>query len=133
MNYRFVKKQVPKLASGSESLFSSETNGSLAQQDSEATDRQMDSQTGSTSSSATVLYNSHEGQSQESQTTIPYNPSQDLGSQESFPQDNEGELLQDRTNRKYSKCTDQWHKGFFLLLYISVKVLALMQGKLWEI
>ena len=107
MNYRFVKKQVPKLASGSESLFSSETNGGLAPQDSEATDRQTDSQTGSSSSSATVLYISHEGQSQESQTTIPYNASQDLGSQEPFPPDNEGELLQDRTNWKYSKCTDQ--------------------------
>nr|XP_022344572.1 SWI/SNF-related matrix-associated actin-dependent regulator of chromatin subfamily A containing DEAD/H box 1B-like [Crassostrea virginica] len=89
MNYRFVKKQVPKLASGSESLFSSETNGGLAPQDSEATDRQTDSQTGSTSSSATVLYISHEGQSQESQTTNPYNASQDLGSQEPFPPDNE--------------------------------------------
>lgn len=93
MNYRFVKKQGPKLASGSESLFSSETNGSLNGQDTEATNRQNDSQTSSASSSVTIIYYNKEGESQNSETTIPYNASQDLGSQDSFQQNDEGQIL----------------------------------------
>uniref|UniRef100_K1QBX6 DNA helicase n=1 Tax=Magallana gigas TaxID=29159 RepID=K1QBX6_MAGGI len=89
MNYRFVKKQGPKLASGSESLFSSETNGSLNVQDTEATNRQNDSQTSSASSSVTIIYYNKEGESQNSETTIPYNASQDLGSQDPFQQNDE--------------------------------------------
>lgn len=91
MNYRFVKKQGPKLASGSESLFSSETNGSLNGQ--EATNRQNDSQTSSASSSVTIIYYNKEGESQNSETTIPYNASQDLGSQDPFQQNDEGQIL----------------------------------------
>lgn len=93
MNYRFVKKQGPKLASGSESLFSSETNGSLNGQDTEATKRQNDSQTSSASSSVTIIYYNKEGESQNSETTIPYNASQDLGSQDPFQQNDEGQIL----------------------------------------
>lgn len=93
MNYRFVKKQGPKLASGSESLFSSETNGSLNGQDTEATNRQNDSQTSSASSSVTIIYYNKEGESQNSETTIPYNASQDLGSQDPFQQNDEGQIL----------------------------------------
>lgn len=93
MNYRFVKKQGPKLASGSESLFSSETNGSLNGQDTEATNRQNDSQTSSASSSVTIIYYNKEGESQNSETTIPYNTSQDLGSQDPFQQNDEGQIL----------------------------------------
>lgn len=93
MNYRFVKKQGPKLASGSESLFSSETNGSLNRQDTEATNRQNDSQTSSASSSVTIIYYNKEGESQNSETTIPYNASQDLGSQDPFQQNDEGQIL----------------------------------------
>lgn len=93
MNYRFVKKQGPKLASGSESLFSSETNGSLNVQDTEATNRQNDSQTSSASSSVTIIYYNKEGESQNSETTIPYNASQDLGSQDPFQQNDEGQIL----------------------------------------
>lgn len=93
MNYRFVKKQGPKLASGSESLFSSETNGSLNAQDTEATNRQNDSQTSSASSSVTIIYYNKEGESQNSETTIPYNASQDLGSQDPFQQNDEGQIL----------------------------------------
>lgn len=89
MNYRFVKKQGPKLASGSESLFSSETNG----QDTEATNRQNDSQTSTASSSVTIIYYNKEGESQNSETTIPYNASQDLGSQDPFQQNDEGQIL----------------------------------------
>lgn len=93
MNYRFVKKQGPKLASGSESLFSSKTNGSLNGQDTEATNRQNDSQTSSASSSVTIIYYNKEGESQNSETTIPYNASQDLGSQDPFQQNDEGQIL----------------------------------------
>lgn len=93
MNYRFVKKQGPKLASGSESLFSSETNGSLNGQDTEATNRQNDSQTSTASSSVTIIYYNKEGESQNSETTIPYNASQDLGSQDPFQQNDEGQIL----------------------------------------
>lgn len=93
MNYRFVKKQGPKLASGSESLFSSETNGSLNGQDTQATNRQNDSQTSSASSSVTIIYYNKEGESQNSETTIPYNASQDLGSQDPFQQNDEGQIL----------------------------------------
>lgn len=93
MNYRFVKKQGPKLASGSESLFSSETNGSLNVQDTKATNRQNDSQTSSASSSVTIIYYNKEGESQNSETTIPYNASQDLGSQDPFQQNDEGQIL----------------------------------------
>lgn len=93
MNYRFVKKQGPKLASGSESLFSSETNGSLNVQDTEATNRQNDSQTSTASSSVTIIYYNKEGESQNSETTIPYNASQDLGSQDPFQQNDEGQIL----------------------------------------
>lgn len=93
MNYRFVKKQGPKLASGSESLFSSETNGSLNAQDTEATNRQNDSQTSTASSSVTIIYYNKEGESQNSETTIPYNASQDLGSQDPFQQNDEGQIL----------------------------------------
>lgn len=93
MNYRFVKKQGPKLASGSESLFSSETNGSLNGQDTEATNRQNDSQTSSASSSVTIIYYNKEGESQNSETTIPYNASQDLESQDPFQQNDEGQIL----------------------------------------
>lgn len=93
MNYRFVKKQGPKLASGSESLFSSETNGSLNGQDTEATNKQNDSQTSSASSSVTIIYYNKEGESQNSETTIPYNASQDLGSQDPFQQNDEGQIL----------------------------------------
>lgn len=89
MNYRFVKKQGPKLASGSESLFSSETNGSCNGQDTEITSRQNDSQTSSASSSVTIMYFNKEGESQNSETTIPYNASQDLGSQDPFQQNDE--------------------------------------------
>lgn len=89
MNYRFVKKQGPKLASGSESLFSSETNG----QDTEATNRQNDSQTSTASSSVTIIYYNKEGESQNSETTIPYNASQDLESQDPFQQNDEGQIL----------------------------------------
>lgn len=93
MNYRFVKKQGPKLASGSESLFSSETNGSVNGQDTEATNRQNDSQTSTASSSVTIIYYNKEGESQNSETTIPYNASQDLGSQDPFQQNDEGQIL----------------------------------------
>lgn len=94
MNYRFVKKQGPKLASGSESLFSSETNGSRNGQDTEiTTSRQNDSQTSSASSSVTIMYFNKEGESQNSETTIPYNASQDLGSQDPFQQNDEGQIL----------------------------------------
>lgn len=93
MNYRFVKKQGPKLASGSESLFSSETNRSLNGQDTEATSRQNDSQTSSASSSVTIIYFNKEGESQNSETTIPINASQDLGSQDPFQQNDEGQIL----------------------------------------
>lgn len=93
MNYRFVKKQGPKLASGSESLFSSETNGSCNGQDTEITSRQNDSQTSSASSSVTIMYFNKDGESQNSETTIPYNASQDLGSQDPFQQNDEGQIL----------------------------------------
>lgn len=93
MNYRFVKKQVPKLTSGSESLFSSDTNGGI-QHDSKGTDGQTDSQT-SNCSSATILYSDQEGGSQNSEMTIPYNPSQDLGSQDPFTQNTEGRGVSD--------------------------------------
>ncbi|XP_061176212.1 SWI/SNF-related matrix-associated actin-dependent regulator of chromatin subfamily A containing DEAD/H box 1B-like [Saccostrea echinata] len=91
MNYRFVKKQVPKLTSGSESLFSSDTNGIDSPQGVKEMNKQTDSQT-SSCSSATILYSDQEGGSQNSETTIPYNPSQNLGSQDPFLQNTDEEL-----------------------------------------